>query len=69
MPVTVTLLFIENNLRLLFLPLAYWLFLTILLRQAEEKWLFAAFGEGYEAYCCRVNRCIPWLLKRNWERK
>lgn len=50
---------IANNYYLLFLPFIYWLFLTILMKLTEEKWLKDAFGHEYEVYKKRVNRCIP----------
>lgn len=55
-------LFIVNNLILLVLPIVYWLFLTILMINTEEKWLYNMFGDEYKVYCKKVNRCIP--LKR-----
>ena len=47
----------------LILPFAYWLFLTILLKNTEEKWLRELYGKEYEEYCRRVNRCWPWFPK------
>lgn len=38
----------------------YWIFMTILLKCTEEKWLKNLYGKEYEEYCRRVNRCIPW---------
>lgn len=48
-----------DNLWLLILPPAYWLFLTVLMKCTEERWLAARYGEAYADYCRRVNRCIP----------
>lgn len=31
----------------------------------EEKWLRKTFGAEYDAYCKRVNRCIPWIPERS----
>jgi protein-S-isoprenylcysteine O-methyltransferase Ste14 len=45
------------------LPFVYWLFMTVLMKHTEEKWLHNLYGQEYEDYCKRVNRCIPW--KRN----
>jgi protein-S-isoprenylcysteine O-methyltransferase Ste14 len=45
------------------LPFVYWLFMTVLMKHTEEKWLRNLYGQEYEDYCKRVNRCIPW--KRN----
>ncbi len=52
-------LFIMNNLYLLVLPIIYWLLLTILMINTEEKWLKGLYGKEYIDYCKRVNRCIP----------
>lgn len=38
----------------------YWIFMTVLLKCTEEKWLKNLCGKEYEEYCRRVNRCIPW---------
>ena len=46
-----------------FLPFLYWLFMTALMKATEEKWLGNLYGQEYEAYCKRVNRCWPWLPK------
>lgn len=43
------------------LPAVYWLFLTVLMKHTEERWLLERFGREYEDYCRRVNRCIPWF--------
>ncbi|NJP39639.1 isoprenylcysteine carboxylmethyltransferase family protein [Oscillospiraceae bacterium HV4-5-C5C] len=53
-------LLLEVNLWLLILPLCFWLFLTLLLRRTEERWLRNAYGNAYLAYCRRTNRCLPW---------
>lgn len=57
-------LFIYGNLWLLILPVLYWLFLTVLMKYSEEKWLKSLYGAEYEEYCRRVNRCIPWFPKK-----
>lgn len=54
-------LLINGNIVTFILPVAYWVFLTILLKQTEEKWLHARFGASYDAYAQRVNRVIPGL--------
>ena len=54
-------LLLADNLWLLVLPPIYWLYLTILMKCTEEKWLAALHGQAYAAYCRRVNRCIPWF--------
>lgn len=53
-------LMLANNLWLLILPLFFWLFLTVLMKCTEEKWLKNLYGQEYEEYCQKVNRCIPW---------
>ena len=57
-------LLIAGNLYFLVLPFLYWFFLTILLKNTEEKWLRNLYGQEYEAYCRRVNRCWPWIPKQ-----
>ncbi|MET0016140.1 methyltransferase [Oscillibacter sp.] len=56
-------LLIAGNLWLLVLPVAYWLFLTLLMKATEEKWLLRQYGQVYRDYCRRVPRCIPRLKK------
>ncbi|MCM1159558.1 MAG: isoprenylcysteine carboxylmethyltransferase family protein [Bacteroidales bacterium] len=48
-----------------FLPLFffYWIFMTVLMKCTEERWMGKLYGREYEEYCNRVNRCIPWPLK------
>ena len=53
-------LFLFHNVGLLILPVAYWLFLTILMKQTEEKWLADLYGQAYVEYCREVNRAIPF---------
>lgn len=53
-------LLLANNLWLLVLPVVYWGFMTVLMKNTEEKWLKGLYGEEYVEYCKRVNRCIPW---------
>lgn len=57
-------LLIAGNLWLLVLPVAYWLFLTLLMKGTEEKWLIRQYGQVYRDYCQRVPRCIPRLKKQ-----
>lgn len=54
-------LLINGNVLTFFLPLLYWLFMTVLIKNTEEKWLSERYGSEYEAYCRRVNRCIPGI--------
>lgn len=42
------------------LPPMFWLFLTLLMRATEEKWMLERFGEEYADYCRVTNRVIPW---------
>ena len=52
---------IHGNLWLLLLAPVFWAFLTILMKETEEKWLLDLHGQAYADYCKRVNRCIPWF--------
>ena len=54
---------IANNLYLLVLPVIYWAFLTILMKNTEEKWLLNVYGDEYINYYKKVNRCIPFKRK------
>lgn len=54
---------IANNLYLFVLPVLYWAFLTILMKNTEEKWLLNLHGKEYINYCKKVNRCIPFKRK------
>lgn len=54
---------IANNIILLLLPFLYWIFMTVLMRNTEEKWLKELYGQEYTEYCKKVNRCIPWFPK------
>ncbi|CEM63026.1 isoprenylcysteine carboxylmethyltransferase family protein [Treponema phagedenis] len=47
------------NWYLLLLPPIFFLYLTLLMKYTEEKWLLQQYGEEYQDYCKRVNRCIP----------
>ena len=49
-----------RNVYVLILPPLFWLYLTVFMKQTEEKWLAERFGDEYAAYCKRVNRFIPW---------
>ena len=54
-------LLITGNVFLFFLPILYWIIMTVILRNTEEIWLREKFGKEYELYCRRVNRCWPWF--------
>ena len=60
---TAILLFTSNCI-LLILPFVFWAFLTILMKNTEEKWLKNEFGKEYEEYLKEVNRVIPWLRNK-----
>ena len=57
------LLFTANYI-LLILPFVFWAFLTILMKNTEEKWLKNEFGEEYEIYLKQVNRVIPRIRRK-----
>lgn len=54
-------LLIAHNLWLLILPFVFWIAMTIMLVNSEEKWLRDLYGQEYIDYCRKVNRCIPWF--------
>ncbi|MCM1127254.1 MAG: isoprenylcysteine carboxylmethyltransferase family protein [Lachnospiraceae bacterium] len=56
-------LMIAGNLFTLPLFFFYWIFMTVLMKCTEERWLKNLYGREYEEYCRRVNRCIPWRGK------
>ena len=51
----------EHNVYLLIFPVVFYIFLTVLIKQTEEKWLLDKFGLEYTEYCKHVNRVIPWF--------
>jgi protein-S-isoprenylcysteine O-methyltransferase Ste14 len=55
--------FISGNAVFFPLPLFYWLYLNILVRFTEERWLYNLYGEPYLRYCGAVPRCIPRLSR------
>ena len=55
---------IAHNVWLLFLPLIYWIAMTVMLKCSEEKWLRNLYGQEYVEYCRKVNRCIPWFPRK-----
>ena len=57
--------FLFNNLYFLITIPIYWILLTILVKNTEEKWLKNIFGEEYFEYCKRTNRCIPWFPRKS----
>ena len=58
------LLLFTANYILLILPFVFWVFLTILMKNTEEKWLKNEFGEEYEIYLKQVNRVIPRIRRK-----
>ena len=48
-----------HNVYLLIFPIIFYIFLTVLMKQTEEKWLLEKFGTEYAEYCKHVNRVIP----------
>lgn len=53
-------LLMANNFILLILAVIYWIFMTVLMKNTEEKWLLELYDEAYSEYCRKVNRCIPF---------
>ena len=53
--------FMWHNWLLVAMIFVDWLIMTIVLKNTEEKWLLALYGEEYAAYKKHVNRCIPWI--------
>lgn len=43
---------------------AHWVLLTVMVDHTEERWLTDLYGETYTAYCARVWRCVPRLMRR-----
>ena len=58
-------LLLTANYFLLILPFIFWAFLTILMKNTEEKWLKNEFGKDYEIYLKEVNRVIPWIRSKS----
>ena len=52
--------FMWHNILLVPMIFVDWMILTVVLKNTEEKWLLDLYGEEYEEYKKRVNRCIPW---------
>lgn len=57
-------LLLAHNLWLLILPFIFWIAMTIMLVNSEEKWLKDLYGQKYIDYCKKVNRCIPWFPRK-----
>ena len=56
-------IFIVNNVVLFIVPFICWIYITVFLILTEEKWLVERYGQEYEEYCKKVNRCIPWFQR------
>lgn len=52
-----------HNIWLISVIFINWSIMTVVLKATEEKWLRDLYGQEYDDYCKRVNRCIPF--KRN----
>ena len=50
-----------HNVYLLIFPIIFYIFLTVLMKQTEEKWLLEKFGTEYVECCKHVKRLIPWF--------
>lgn len=46
------------------IPFGYWGFMTVLMKNTEEKWLRDLYGKEYVEYWKKVNRCIPWKCRK-----
>ncbi|MDE6781408.1 MAG: isoprenylcysteine carboxylmethyltransferase family protein [Ruminococcus sp.] len=55
--------FIAGNVFLFVIPFVCWIYMTVFLKNTEEKWLTELYGKEYIDYCKNVNRCIPWFQK------
>ena len=59
--------FMSHNVWLLVIQLINWGIMTVVLINTEEKWLANLYGKEYDEYKSRVNRCIPWIPRKNVE--
>ena len=57
-------LLVAGNVWFFILPFIYLWLLTVLLKHTEEKWLLDRYGDAYVEYCKKVNRCLPWIPKK-----
>lgn len=58
-------LFVAGNWYLFALPVIFYVYLTLLIRATEEKWLKNKFGQEYVQYCQKVNRVFLWWPRLN----
>ncbi|MCM1505839.1 MAG: isoprenylcysteine carboxylmethyltransferase family protein [Ruminococcus flavefaciens] len=56
--------FIAGNVFLFVIPVICWIYMSVLLKHTEEKWLTDLYGQEYLDYCKNVNRCIPFFPKK-----
>lgn len=54
---------ISQNVYLFVLPVIYWVALSIIIKNTEEKWLIELYGEDYKIYSQNVNRFIPRMFR------
>lgn len=59
--------FMSHNVWLIVIQLINWGIMTVVLMSTEEKWLANLYGKEYDEYKSRVNRCIPWIPRKNVE--
>lgn len=57
-------LMFAHNYLLFVLPVLFYIGMTIVLINTEEKWLTKLYGQEYIDYCKKVNRCIPWFPRK-----
>ena len=53
----------SQNVYLFVLPVIYWIVLTVVIKNTEEKWLIELYGEDYKIYSQNVNRFIPRMFR------
>ena len=56
------LVLMSTNIYLFILPVLYWIFLSVSLKNTEEKWLTDMYGNDYILYSKKVNRFIPKVI-------
>ena len=58
-----------HNICLLIIPVINWIFMTVILRNTEEKWLLELYGNEYRRYLREVNRCLPRIRRKGLKDK
>lgn len=53
---------IGQNILLFVFPVLFWAFLTVAMKNTEEKWLVELYGNEYIEYSKHVNRFIPKVI-------